>query len=313
MIRLLVTHGREEQRFAIAEGGAKLGSASGNDIVLRIPGVSRRHAILRQRSGGIEVTDLGTKNQLIVEGERVTKAMLTPGLRIQIGYAWIEVREISTSEQSFARLEEHLSGGSVRTPPAIATATAEPQQSLGNSSPEEAALTLALHIAKVGVGQPEKRDDLLLRIKAALGAEAIATLETTRYGRPRIWEKIGTFSPEDEKELSSLAKSTRITSRYEQAIVKRAGSTLIGGRDSWFLVARFAEEVSAREEWRKEFLRFLSLQLFAPVRRLHEVDRAEASRVLALARNNRSRAAKLLGINRNTLYELLGLFKRKAK
>jgi hypothetical protein len=312
MLRLLVTYDSEEQRFAIPEGGAKLGSASGNDIVLRIPGISRRHAVLRRRSGGVEVTDLGSTNRLLVEGERVSQAMLTPGLRLQIGYAWIEVRETSSSEQAFARLSEHRSGGSVR-PPAMATATAEPQEHLENPSPEEAALTLALYIAKVGVGQPEERADLLLRMKAALGAEAIATLDTTCQGRPRMWEKNGTFSPAEEEELSALAKRTRMTSGRGQAIMKRAGRTLIAGGDSWFLVARFAEEALAREDWRKEFLRFLASQIFAPVRRLRDVDRAEASRVLALARNNRSKAAELLGITRTTLYELLGLFKRKTE
>jgi pSer/pThr/pTyr-binding forkhead associated (FHA) protein len=310
MLRLLVTYSREEYVFDIPEE-ARLGSASGNDIVLRIPGVSRQHAVLRRRSGGIEVTDLNSTNRLLVAGERVERATLTPGLRIQIGSAWLEVKEASSSEEAFTRLAETLSDGSDR-PSTMTTATVGPQKSLGNPSPEEAALALALHIARVGVGQPENRADLLLQMKGALGAGAIATLDTTRYGRARLWEKSGEFSKAEEKELSALARDARITARG-QMIVKRSGSTLIAGRDLWFLVARFSEEAFAHEDWRKEFLRFLASQVFAPMRRLHDVDYAEASRVLALSRNNRSRAAKFLDIRRNTLYELLGLFKRKAK
>ena len=102
MLRLLVTYGREEQGFALPEGEAKLGSASENDIVLHVPGVSRRHALIQRCPGGVELIDQGSKNGIFVEGTRVTRAILTPGLRAQIGTAWIEVEELSSIERELA-------------------------------------------------------------------------------------------------------------------------------------------------------------------------------------------------------------------
>jgi FHA domain-containing protein/regulatory Fis family protein len=305
MLRLLVTHGDEEHVFAIPEGEAKLGRSGENDIVLKIRGVSRKHALLRPCSGGVEVCDLRSTNGLLVEGTRVKRGVLTAGLRLQIGAAWLEVEEISTSEEPLVRLQESSSERSARPP--STTAKVAPQKTPGNASPEEAALHLAYHIAQVGVGVPEQRADLLLRIKATLGAEAFATLDTSRFGRLRIWESVGTFSPAEERLLTSLAEDRRIAAR-EQVMLKRAAKTLIAGKDSWFLAAKFSEGTLAREGWRKEFLRFLALQFFMPVRSLYDVDYSEASRVLALARNNKTQAAKLLGISRTSLYDLLELF-----
>jgi hypothetical protein len=303
MLRLLVTHGHEELTYAVTEGAAKLGSAGGNDIVLAIPGISRRHALVRRQPGGVEVIDLGSKNGLLIEGQRVKRAALTAGLRVQIGAAWLEVEEVSTSEEALACLHKNPPEGSVR-PPAM-TATMETQRTPRSFSPEDAALALAYHIAQAGVGSPEQRTDLLLRIKAALEAEAFATLETTRFGRLRIWESVGTFSALEERLFNSLAGSKRIPGG-EEVMLKRVEKLVLAGRGSWFLAARFAQESIAREGWRKEFLRFLASQFFMPVRSLDDMDAAEANRVRSLTRGNKKRTAELLGICRNTLDKLLG-------
>jgi hypothetical protein len=310
MLRLLVTHGHEELAYPVLEGVAKLGSAGGNDIVLTVPGISRRHALVRRQHGGVEISDLGSKNGLLVEGQRVKRTVLTPGLRVQIGEAWLEVEEVSTSEEALARLSQGLPAPSVR--PVPLTAAVVPESDAKNSSAEKDVLALAYHIAQVGVGFPEKRADLLLRIRATLGAEAFATLERTRSGRLRLWEIVGEFSPAETNRLIALWEETRVTSR-EQVILKRRGGLLLAGRDSWFLAAKFAEEFLASERWRKEFLRFLGAQFFLPVRNFDDMEAAEANRVRGLTRGNKKRAAELLGICRNTLDKLLrrpGLSKR---
>jgi hypothetical protein len=303
MLRLLVTHGHEELIYAVPEGAAKLGSAGGNDIVLAMPGISRRHALLRRQFEGVEIADLGSKNGLLVEGQRVKRTVLTPGLRVQIGNAWLEVEEVSTSEETLTRLSQGPAVSSAR--PVPVTADVVPKRDTKNSGSEKDVLALAYHIAQVGVGLPEKRADLLLRIRATLGSEAFATLERTRSGRLRVWENVGEFSPAEAKLLASLAGEARVTSR-EQVILKREGRLLLAGRDSWFLAAKFAEEPLACERWRKEFLRFLGSQFFFPVRSLDDMEMAEAKRVRGLTRGNKKRAAELLGICRNKLYSLLG-------
>jgi hypothetical protein len=312
MFRLLITHGHEEWVFAVPEKEARLGRAKENDIALRIPGVSRWHALVRRWAGGVEVLDLDSKNKLLVEGKPVARAVLTPGLRLQIGEAWLEVEEVTTTEEALACVNEDSSEQSAR--PAPLTAAAEPQGIPKSLLPEDVALTLAYHIAQVGVGIPKKREDLLLRIKSALGADAFVTLERTRSGRLRIWESVGTFPRAEERLFTSLAGDVEITAR-EQMMLKRAGVVLLAGRDSWFLAARFPEESMGQEKWRKEFLRFLASEFFPSVRSLHDVGHDEASRILSLVGNNKKRASRLLGISRTTLYELLELFglsKRKG-
>jgi hypothetical protein len=301
MLRLLAIHDQEERVFEIPEGEARIGSAPDNEIVLRVPGISRRHALVRRCPGGVEVLDLGSKNGLFVEGRRVKRALLTPGLRLQIGAAWIEVEEVSASAEALAFL---LAGSSEGAAFLSFPTTTVPARDPGTRSPVDAAFLLACDIAQAGVGLPGKRTDLLARIQAILGAEAFASFERTRRGRLRTLESAGDFLPEETKLLASLVAGAG-SPAGEPVTLKRTGRLLLAGRDPWFLGARFGEESLARDGWRKDLLRFLAHQFFLPVRNLDDLSSSEASRVLALARGNKRRTALLLGVSPGTLYKLL--------
>ena len=300
MLRLVVNHGNEEQVFAVPADEAKLGSASENDLVVRAPGVSRRHALVRRAPGGVEVVDLGSKNGLVVEGERVRRATLTPGQWLQVGAAWLGVEEISASHESLA-LMLHAPRA---VPQHFTTETITSRTDVAPRSPADAALALACHIAETGAGLPGARNDLLTKIKDTLGAEVFTSFERTRPGKLLIWETTGELFPEDRRLLASLAGDTRM-SRHKEVVLTRQGRLLFAGRETWFLGAKFSDESLAREGWRKDFLRFLVHQFFSPVRSLDEVDASEASRVLALAKGNKRRAALLLGVSPGTLYKLI--------
>jgi hypothetical protein len=298
MLRILVSHGYEEQVFPLPEGEARLGSAPENEISLRVKGVSRRHALLRRCPEGVEIIDQGSRNKLFVGGGQVERAILTPGLRVQIGMAWLEVEEVSSSAKALAALV-HSSEERASLP--LRTAAVEPGKDPRTLSPDAAALALAYHVAERGAGVPGQRADLLLRIKATLGAEALATFDRRLHGKLRPWESEGRLLPGDIRLFDSLALGVRTN----QAILKRAGRFLIAGRDSWFLGAKFAEESLAQEGWRKDLLRFLGTQLFRPIQSLDDLDAAEAERVLALTRGNKKKTAELLHRARGTLKDLL--------
>jgi hypothetical protein len=302
MLRLVVTHGNEEQVFAVPEGEARLGSASENELLVRVPGISRRHALVRRVPGGVEVVDLGSKNGLVVQGQRVMQAILAPGQWLQIGAAWLGIEEISASHESLALMLHTPPGRAVPTP--STTETPDFCGNLTSRSPADAALALACHIADVGAGLPGARTDLLLRVKDTLGAEAFASFERTRRGKLLIWESTGEFLSEDTRLFASLASEIH-TSSCEQVTLTRQGPLLLAGRDTWFLGTKFAEESLAREGWRKDLLRFLVHQFFSPVRSLDDVNSSEACRVLALAKGNKRKTALLLGVSRGTLYKLL--------
>jgi hypothetical protein len=302
MLRLLATHGQEERVFEIPEGEARLGSAPENELVLRVPGISRRHALVRRSPGGVEVVDLGSKNGLFVEGRRVKRALLTPGLRIQIGAAWLEVEEVFSSQAGLMLLLQDSSEGAAS--PSLSTMIAEPAADLQSRSPAEAALALAYHIAQRGVALPGKRTDLVARIKATLGAEAFLSFERRRSGGLRILESEGALLSADTQVLASLAADAS-ASPFRQVILKRAGPILVAGRGPWFLGAKLADESLAQEGWRKDFLRFLVHRFFLPLRTLDDLNASEAQRVLALVGGNKRKAAGLLGISPGTLYKLL--------
>src|SRR5262249_17994138 len=83
MYRLVATYAEQSPASEVPAEEACLGSAGDNDLVLRVRGVSRRHALIRRYPGGVEVIDLDSKNGLLVEGRRVERTILTPGLRVQ--------------------------------------------------------------------------------------------------------------------------------------------------------------------------------------------------------------------------------------
>jgi|GEM_PF-4847720 len=302
MLRLVITHGNEERVFAVPEGEAKLGSAQEMDLVVRASGVSRRHALVRQVPGGIEVVDLGSKNGLVVEGQRVLSVVLAPGQWLQIGTAWLGIEEISSSEESLALMIHSPSRRGAH--PSFTTGTLASAGGLTSRGPADTALAFAYRVLEMGAGLPGARADLLLEIKGTLGAEVFASFERTRKRKLVIWEATGEFLPEDMDLLASLEVDTR-ASLPEQVVLMRQGRILLAGRDEWFLGVKFPEESIACEGWRKDLLRFLVHQLFLPVRNLDDVNSSEASRVLALAKGNKKKAALLLGVSRGTLYKLL--------
>jgi hypothetical protein len=211
------------------------------------------------------------------------------------------IEEISGSAESLAFMLQTPLGRGV-LPPCMATASNSPGEL--SQAAADTALALACHISEVGVGCPQKRGDLLLQIKNTLGAAAFAFFERTGRGKLLMWERVGEFSPGDMKVLISLATDTTPSRRDQLALARREGLLLVG-REAWFLGAKFTDESLAQEGWRKDLLRFLAYQFFAPVRSLDEMNSAEASRVLALAKGNKRKAALLLDISPGKLYKLL--------
>jgi hypothetical protein len=69
-----------------------IGRIEGCDIVLTDPGTSRRHAQVVRRDDGYAVTDLGSTNGTLVNGDPVRERLLVDGDRITIGSTVLEFR-----------------------------------------------------------------------------------------------------------------------------------------------------------------------------------------------------------------------------
>ena len=70
-----------------------VGTAEGNDLVLRDPTVSRYHVELCPAPEGISVVDCGSTNGVIVGGVRVDRGMVAPGARLRLGATTLQVSE----------------------------------------------------------------------------------------------------------------------------------------------------------------------------------------------------------------------------
>ncbi len=68
-----------------------IGRAADADVVVNDPLVSRRHARLAPRSGRLVLTDLGSTNGTIVNGQAVRESVVGPGDRIQLGSSRLEI------------------------------------------------------------------------------------------------------------------------------------------------------------------------------------------------------------------------------
>lgn len=73
------------QKWLLTEPVTVIGRGSDADVVVRDPGVSRRHLELRVTPTGVIATDLGSTNGTYVEGHRIDAATLVDGNQIVIG------------------------------------------------------------------------------------------------------------------------------------------------------------------------------------------------------------------------------------
>ena len=77
--------------WAATRRALTIGRSSACDVALRVPTVSRRHALLRFRDGGWVVQDLASKNGLTVNGRRVGRCAVGPGDLLGLGDARVEL------------------------------------------------------------------------------------------------------------------------------------------------------------------------------------------------------------------------------
>lgn len=71
-----------------------IGRGPGNDLVLPVLSVSRLHAEIVKEPAGLTIRDLGSRNGIVVHGERVSTAVLDDGEHVTLGDIefWLETR-----------------------------------------------------------------------------------------------------------------------------------------------------------------------------------------------------------------------------
>ncbi|MEO6418049.1 MAG: sigma 54-interacting transcriptional regulator, partial [Polyangiaceae bacterium] len=88
---VVLTPNKGARKLRLAEGKCTVGSGSKCDLVIDDPAVSRSHAELSLVPEGVLVRDLDSRNGTFYLGQRITKAVLTPGTRISLGGALLSI------------------------------------------------------------------------------------------------------------------------------------------------------------------------------------------------------------------------------
>ena len=94
--------GGAERAYPVARGETRIGSVGGNDIVLPVRGVSRRHALVSASAESVAIRDLESKNGVFVNGARVESTRLAPGDEIHLGPVTLWLEEVPAEDVELA-------------------------------------------------------------------------------------------------------------------------------------------------------------------------------------------------------------------
>ncbi len=159
--------------YGIPSGESAIGSVAGNQIVLGVRGVSRRHALLILGADGLLVEDLGSKNGTRVNGVRVQRSRLQSGDELQLGPVGLRVEEVSPEDDVLA-IRMRGTDSPAGLPPQETTAVASIEDGgAGIEIVERVLLRLAVR------PEPDLGGALNI-LKRELGARGAALFELTR-------------------------------------------------------------------------------------------------------------------------------------
>lgn len=196
MIRLVVSYGDGQHRFNVpANAKRTLGSAGDNDFVVAWPGVSKHHATVERVGDWVLIKDNGSKNGILMAGERQDRVHLRPGDTATIGRASLHVEEISTSDAEVAVVFGEQ--------PTLNSASDARTVTGGD---DERAVTAAMRwvreaSAATALMSADRRRALLESAAAIAGTRTL--LVCTKDEEFAVSEIVGTLADEDMEPLSS--------------------------------------------------------------------------------------------------------------
>ena len=90
--------GNSGRRFKLNRGFMTLGRSSDADIRIKDDRVSRVHCLIEWMSDTIVLEDKGSTNGTILDGKKIHRAILLPGVPIQIGHSIMKIEYKSEAE-----------------------------------------------------------------------------------------------------------------------------------------------------------------------------------------------------------------------
>ncbi|MHC5058281.1 MAG: FHA domain-containing protein [Planctomycetota bacterium] len=153
-----------------------IGRAEENTIVLAESTVSRRHAVVEWKDGGFVVRDAGSRNGILLNGERVEEAALRNDDQIRIGeraFTFLVGEERAVSQHFLHQRRKRHTGGtdiiSIATPPRPSGGFAGSLRDFALAELLQA-LDLGRKTGRVAVVCEDLRGEMLLREGRVVGA-----------------------------------------------------------------------------------------------------------------------------------------------
>jgi DNA-binding NtrC family response regulator/pSer/pThr/pTyr-binding forkhead associated (FHA) protein len=233
VLKILSDDGATVRRFRLAPGEHVVGSAVDADLPLDLPGVSRRHALLRVLAdGGAVVTDLGSKNGTFLAGRRIQETAVCGSAAIAFGavQALLQAEDPARMALLLSPPREEGAAGRARTPTppqeGLTTAGLHPVERLAESlqevlvplletsaGPEETAAALAqrwievLPVTRVEFLRPALREDAVVAA-ASTRRPVSGRIESLEVEGPGGW-KVRLRAPESVR-LAALTSLLRL-------------------------------------------------------------------------------------------------------
>ena len=255
MLRLVARYDARVRLFTLTQPAASIGTAEDNDFVLPFPGVSRHHARMEHVDHGAVLVDLGSKNGLVVHGQRLAQVLLRPGEEVRLGRARMTLEDISSADAELGlALAEALTAAGLP-----ATTSTFLLSAHGGSA------AVALRFVRETGLEPlvPGEDPRLDTAREALGAETLLLFHSA-VGDLVLVDCRGPIPP--AAILPALAHAgldPGATTLSDQG----SGRSLVvaEGSGSLRLAAVFAPETAAVAPWQEDFLSYLAARL-APER-----------------------------------------------
>jgi DNA-binding NtrC family response regulator len=260
LLCLVARFGERTLKFPLSRERVSLGSSSTCDVPLPFAGVSRLHAWVSPHRGGARLEDAGSKNKLILDGERLDEVDLRPGVVVQVGRVFVTLEEASSGEFELAVRAQ--------TPdPARLRRADDTEESAERSLVEGpvAGLRLIRAVEKSGV------ESALPDVLELLGLESLLVFEIGARGDCAIARTVGRLP--DEEALSAIEASLATASNQSPTLLPMGedrAAVLIraadGHPDRCLAAVRASSE--PMDAWQSDLYEYVALRLMgAPAAR----------------------------------------------
>jgi DNA-binding NtrC family response regulator len=244
-------------RFAMPAEEVHVGSAFSNEIAIPFPGVSRVHARLTPTRSGLVLTDLGSKNQFVVNGARTNRVELGPGVAVHLGRAVLTIEDASTGDLFPAY---PLSTPARRGHDGGAQTESAQRGSDSASRRMSTAFALIRDIERLSTrARRANTHEILETARQLLGVDCVVLFEQPRGGELAVLSAAGATTVELLESVSAVTAKKKDGSRTLSTPAGLVSVTTHGaGRRNLGVAALFSRKP---EPWEIDFLDYFSRKL----------------------------------------------------